>query len=87
MNVSHGPYTLSDPAIGESERRVQLRRIRFVPQPEDEFLPFHEQIQQRAYAIYVERGQEHGYDLDDWLAAEEGLEFELSTGLFIRAAA
>lgn len=64
-----------------------LARVRFVPQPGDEFLPFRQQIQKRAYAIYVERGREDGYDFDDWLSAEEELEFELSAGLFIRAAA
>ena len=29
-----------------------------------------ERIQQRAYELYVNRGQEAGHDLDDWLQAE-----------------
>jgi hypothetical protein len=33
-------------------------------------LPTHEQIASRAYQIYLERGCQHGHDLDDWLQAE-----------------
>lgn len=33
-------------------------------------LPTHEQIAARAYEIYLERGCQHGHDLDDWLQAE-----------------
>lgn len=29
-----------------------------------------EQIQQRAYELYINRGQEPGHELDDWLEAE-----------------
>ena len=29
-----------------------------------------EQIRQRAYQLYYERGAEDGHDLDDWLQAE-----------------
>lgn len=32
--------------------------------------PSHEQIAARAYAIYLERGCQHGHDVDDWLQAE-----------------
>ena len=34
-------------------------------------LPLEDQIRQRAYAIYLERGAQDGSDLDDWLQAEE----------------
>jgi hypothetical protein len=30
-----------------------------------------EQIQRRAYELYVERGNQSGSELDDWLQAEE----------------
>jgi hypothetical protein len=30
----------------------------------------HARIQARAYEIYVERGAQHGSDMDDWLQAE-----------------
>ena len=33
-----------------------------------------EEIRRRAYQLYVERGEEHGHDLDDWLQAKR--EFE-----------
>ncbi len=36
--------------------------------------PTHEEIELRAYQIYVERGGAQGNDLEDWLQAE----FELS---------
>jgi Protein of unknown function (DUF2934) len=32
-----------------------------------------EEIQLRAYCIHVERGGQHGCDLDDWLQAEREL--------------
>src|SRR4051812_40005905 len=36
-------------------------------------LPTREQIEQRAYEIYLKRGGEHGSDLTDWLVAEQEL--------------
>ena len=30
-----------------------------------------ERVRQRAYELYVERGNESGSELDDWLQAEE----------------
>ena len=33
-----------------------------------------EEIRIRAYEIYMERGGQPGYDLDDWLQAERELE-------------
>jgi hypothetical protein len=36
-----------------------------------------EEIRHRAYQLYVERGEEHGRDLDDWLQAKR--EFEDGT--------
>ncbi len=32
-----------------------------------------EQIQQRAFELYLERGGQDGYDVEDWLAAESEL--------------
>ena len=37
-------------------------------------LELDEEIRRRAYQLYVERGGEHGRDLDDWLQAKR--EFE-----------
>jgi hypothetical protein len=35
--------------------------------------PLHEEIADRAYQIYLQRGSIHGWDLDDWLQAEREL--------------
>ena len=35
-----------------------------------ETLPLEEQIRVRAYELYVQRGNESGSELDDWLQAE-----------------
>jgi hypothetical protein len=39
----------------------------------NEELPTHEQIERRAYQIYLERGFHPDRALDDWLAAEREL--------------
>lgn len=33
----------------------------------------HEEIADRAYQRYLERGSQHGHDVDDWLSAEQEL--------------
>jgi hypothetical protein len=35
--------------------------------------PTFEQIQVRAYEIYIERGRQDGFELDDWFQAEKEL--------------
>lgn len=35
--------------------------------------PSNEQIETRAYEIYLERGREEGHDVEDWIAAETEL--------------
>jgi hypothetical protein len=35
--------------------------------------PSFEQIQRRAYELFVARGATHGYDLADWFSAEQEL--------------
>ena len=35
--------------------------------------PAHEQIERRAYEIYLARGGQHGQDLADWIMAEHEL--------------
>lgn len=34
-------------------------------------LPLQERIRRRAYELYVERGNQSGSELDDWLQAED----------------
>lgn len=36
-------------------------------------VPTRDQIAQRAYELYQQRGSEHGRDLEDWLTAEKEL--------------
>jgi len=36
-----------------------------------EALPLEERIRLRAYELYVERGNESGSEMDDWLQAED----------------
>jgi Protein of unknown function (DUF2934) len=57
--------------IEEMKRGIRMKRERF--KMRDNYLPTKEQIQQRAYELYLERGGEDGHDLRDWLAAEAEL--------------
>ena len=36
-------------------------------------VPSHDEIAREAYALYEARGRENGWDVEDWLAAEEML--------------
>jgi len=38
-------------------------------------------IAHRAFAIYCERGSQHGHDLDDWLEAERELRARVGTAV------
>jgi hypothetical protein len=53
------PKQKSSPARGKSPRRTRH--------------PTHEEIEFRAYRMYLERGGEHGRDVEDWLLAEREL--------------
>lgn len=39
--------------------------------PNDESLSLDERIRRRAYELYEERGCQQGFELDDWLKAQE----------------
>jgi hypothetical protein len=47
--------------------------------PSIEKLPLEERIRRRAYELYVDRGNESGSDLDDWLQAEQEIRAERDT--------
>ena len=36
-------------------------------------------VARRAYDLYVERGREHGHDVDEWMQAERELQARSST--------
>jgi hypothetical protein len=58
------------------------------PQPAAQDAPAREEIELRAYQIYVERGGTHGQDVEDWLQAEcELVEKYAKPGLKAKAAA
>ncbi len=42
-----------------------------VKEPRIETLSLEERIRRRAYELYVQRGNQSGNELDDWLQAEE----------------
>ena len=46
---------------------VEVSEASLASDPADEQ---HAQIRQRAYDLYVARGQEDGHDLEDWVQAE-----------------
>jgi hypothetical protein len=42
----------------------------------------HDEVAERAYLIYLSRGEEHGQDVDDWLEAERELLIERADQAF-----
>jgi hypothetical protein len=52
---------------------MELQRMR-----EIDSMMMHEEIEKRAYEIYLRRGGGDGRDLDDWFAAEQELAQERS---------
>ena len=58
-----------------------MREVNFMPttattkkpstESKIETLPLEDQIRRRAYELYVQRGNESGSELDDWLQAED----------------
>ena len=42
--------------------------------------PSGEEIARRAYELYIQRGSEHGKDVEDWVRAEKELSAEPVTG-------
>ena len=57
--AAKAPRQKSPPATGGSPRSTSR--------------PTHEEIELRAYQMYLERGGEHGRDVEDWLQAEREL--------------
>ena len=51
----------------------KARKNATTDQAEPDHEPAFEQIQVRAYEIYIRRGRTDGFDLDDWLQAEKEL--------------
>jgi hypothetical protein len=47
-------------------------------QDQSDFVPLRSEVEGRAYAIYLKRGSQVGYDVQDWLVAEAQLQAELN---------
>ena len=56
----------AEATVGDQGQRGELGVDIFSIRPAS----LHQRISQLAYQFYVCRGNVHGYDLDDWLAAE-----------------
>ena len=43
------------------------------PLPQTTYSPeeFHQKVQEMAFQLFLARGAAHGYDVEDWLAAEQ----------------
>ena len=57
----------AEATIGDQWRRGEAGKVGTPSLPPAEL---HQHILQLAYESYLRRGKVHGYDLDDWLAAE-----------------
>jgi DNA-binding SARP family transcriptional activator len=68
--MTQGTATKSAPVTKRPEEAAPVKKA-FEQIVEAE--PAFEQIQQRAYEIYLARGDQPGSDLDDWLQAEREL--------------
>ena len=51
-------------------KKHQRRRGAPVEGPTQAAYPIEEQIRQRAYELYLERGEQPGSEIEDWLQAE-----------------
>ena len=58
----------------------KARKDETTDQAEPNYEPTFEQIQVRAYEIYIQRGRTDGPDLDDWLQAEKDLKTSSQNG-------
>ena len=52
---------------------MKTRKDARTDQTQPHYEPTFEQIQTRAYEIYVQRGRQDGLDLEDWFQAEKEL--------------
>lgn len=58
----------------------KARKDAAMDQAEPHQEPAFEQIQLRAYEIYIQRGRQDGLDLDDWFQAEKELKISGRNG-------
>ena len=68
MSMSSKPNRKRISEIRATSTRVETGEVSVVNSTRDE------EIRRRAYEIYLERGEQPGCDLDDWLQAERELQ-------------
>jgi len=81
--VAAGPqHPRSVPTIEPEAETLETPEQPFVEGAHDEIDPDlrHRIISEAAFRLYEERGFADGYDLDDWLQAEEAIDHQLLTG-------
>ena len=61
-------------SVGQDSPVEQIAAPVDAPQPGT--IPTEEEIAHRAYEIFLQRGGEHGNDIEDWLQAERELSEE-----------
>ena len=70
-----------------SEKKVGVRKIRSgAVEASSHPSPGTDAIAARAYQLFLERGCEHGRELDDWLAAERELVVATAPAVTVRRA-
>ncbi len=64
--------TISDEANGARYSPMKPKPSTLAPKADvpPVLIPIEQQIQQRAYELYEQRGRTDGHELDDWLQAE-----------------
>ena len=75
MRMSSKPNRKRNSEIQATSTQVETGEVSIVNSTR------HEEIRHRAYEIYLERGEQPGRELDDWLQAES----ELKRGRFLNS--
>jgi len=67
--------TSSSSAARPGSRPARPSSLTPVPSIAPSTVPTNEAVARRAYELFLERGGEHGHDVEDWLRAERELAF------------
>ena len=63
-----------------TSRRTKLRAMSQSPPLTISDADLYERVAERAYELYLARGEDHGHDLADWFTAEQLVKEELLHG-------
>jgi hypothetical protein len=73
QRLAGGTRLIKEPHLGQQNMHKKAQKDLRTNQAEPHYEPTVEQIQVRAYEIYIQRGRTDGFDLNDWLQAEKEL--------------